>query len=109
MIAPIVYHSACDGYVMAFIFTVMELNDTFGEYRIYAGFVLVGLLLRNHLFALFKLTKTLLTRTYSPTNASVRLPQTVSNKVKPLGVQVLNLLKLQNSALKNAVKIWLKK
>ena len=104
MIAPIVYHSACDGYVMAFIFTVMELNDTFGEYRIYAGFVLLGLLLRNHLFAIFKLTKTLLSRSYTPTLDSNKNLSVVVNKVKPLGVSVLSLLKLQNSSLKNAVK-----
>ena len=105
MIAPIVYHSACDGYVIAFIFTVMELNDTFGEYRIYAGFVLLGLLLRNHLFNIFKLSKTLLSRSYTPNLASNKNSSVVSNKVKLLGVSVLSLLKSQNSSLKNAVKV----
>ena len=105
MIAPIVYHSACDGYVIAFIFTVMELNDTFGEYRIYAGFVLLGLLLRNHLFNIFKLSKTLLSRSYTPNLSSNKNSSVVSNKVKLLGVSVLRLLKSQNSSLKNAVKV----
>jgi hypothetical protein len=109
MIAPIVYHSACDGYVIAFIFTVMELNDTFGEYRIYAGFVLLGLLLRNHLFSIFKLSKTLLSRSYTPTLDSNKNTSVVSNKVKLLGVSVLGLLKTQSASLKNAVKVWLKK
>jgi len=109
MIAPIVYHSACDGYVIAFIFTVMELNDTFGEYRIYAGFVLLGLLLRNHLFAVFKLTKTLLSRSYVPTLGGSKTPSVVTNKVKLLGVSVLSILKLQSSSLKHAVKVWIKK
>jgi hypothetical protein len=105
MIAPIVYHSACDGYVIAFIFTVMELNDTFGEYRIYAGFVLLGLLLRNHLFSIFKLSKTLLSRSYTPTLNSSKNTSVVSNKVKLLGVSVLGLLKSQSASLKNAVKV----
>jgi hypothetical protein len=62
LLAPIFYHSSCDGYALVFIFTVMELCDTFATYKLYFSFTFAGLLYRNYLFSLFKSNLTLLGR-----------------------------------------------
>jgi hypothetical protein len=54
LIAPIIFHTNCDSYILLFIFTILELSDTFTGYRIYILFVFAGLLLRNYLFNVFK-------------------------------------------------------
>lgn len=54
LVAPIIFHTNCDSYILLFIFTILELSDTFTSYRIYILFIFAGLLLRNYLFNYFK-------------------------------------------------------
>ena len=91
LIAPILYHCACDGYVLTFLFTLMELNDTFAGYRIYLAFILSGLLFKNYIFSVYTTTKVLLGRTSDSKILSHRGGN--NNHLKLLGPQILNLVK----------------
>lgn len=59
LVAPIIFHTSRDSYVLLFIYTIMELADTFIAYRIFILFVTSGLLLRNYLFNPIKSSKIL--------------------------------------------------
>ena len=96
MIAPILYHSSCDGYVLALVFALLELNDTFASYRTYFSFIFAGLLLKNHLFSVFKKSLTLLGKLdvtrFVPTPLKL-----VINRIKLLGGQAFGILKANSS------------
>ena len=102
--APILFHTSCDGYVMAFLFTIMELNDTFAGYRIYFGFIFAGLLLRNYIFSVFKQTTTLLGRGLTPSMRNPGSTPIVSNHLKTLGGQFWNVMKPRVSNLMKVLK-----
>jgi hypothetical protein len=88
IVAPILYHTSCDGYVMTFIFTIMELSDTFAGYKIYFTLIFVGLLKRNYLFSLFKNTSIL-----SNWQSSSKHLHPSTNRLKLLGADSINNLK----------------
>ena len=97
LIAPILFHFPCDGYVIMFMCVIMELCDTFASYKLYFLFLLFSVLARNYLFSVFKSSLTLCGRFFS----SKDLGTTPKNKLKTLGASSFTNLK---SSLSSAYK-----
>jgi hypothetical protein len=96
VIAPILYHCAVDGYVMAFIFTIMELCDTYAGYKLVFAFIFSGLLLRNYIFSIFKAAITLL-------GSSQMKDKGVQNVLKQLGSTCLTGLRGALSSIRSVL------
>jgi hypothetical protein len=88
---------------MLFIFTIMELCDTFATYKLYFAFLSAGLLSRNYLFTMFKSNVTLLGRTaYSKSSdTSANRPK---NYLKFLGTSNIRSLATSLSSTLKALK-----
>jgi hypothetical protein len=85
-----------------FLFTILELSDTFTGYRLCILFVLAGLLLRNYLSNYFKLSD-ILKKGKTTTN------QPVTNNLKALSTNPTQLTKVLVSQIQSLFKNLLRK
>ena len=96
MIAPILYHSSHDGYVLAFIFALLDLYDTFASDQTDFDSVFDMLSSTVDLFSGSERSLTLLGKLdvmrFVPTPLKL-----VINRIKLLGGQVLGFLKAKSS------------
>ena len=88
---------------MLFIFTILELNDTFTGYRIYILFLSSGLLVRNYLFTWFKNTPVFVS------NLSKNIKNLSMNNIKFLFINFNTTNLLLISSLKAKINTFFKK